>query len=112
MRKGFEGLYGLVRDRLQLEPLSGHVFIFCNKARNRTKADYLPIYRQSAILKRETGIDLSRATLDSWVMRVGELSRPITAAMGQELLSGSYLQADFPINRIAELTPTAWAVRN
>lgn len=37
MRKGFEGLYGLVRDKLQLEPLSGHVFIFCNKARNRTK---------------------------------------------------------------------------
>jgi transposase len=37
MRKGFEGLYGLVRDRLQLEPLSGHVFLFCNKARNRTK---------------------------------------------------------------------------
>ena len=25
MRKGFEGLYGLVRDRLQLEPLSGHL---------------------------------------------------------------------------------------
>jgi transposase len=37
MRKGFEGLYGLVRDRLQLEPLSGHLFVFCNKARNRTK---------------------------------------------------------------------------
>jgi len=37
MRKGFEGLYGLVRERLQLEPLSGHVFLFCNKARNRTK---------------------------------------------------------------------------
>src|SRR6202045_4325951 len=27
-------------------------------------------------------------------MRVGELLRPITAAMGQELLSGSYIQAD------------------
>jgi transposase len=37
MRKGFEGLYGLVRDRLELEPLSGHVFIFCNKERNRIK---------------------------------------------------------------------------
>ena len=37
MRKGFEGLYGLVRDRLQLEPLSGHLFIFCNKASNRLK---------------------------------------------------------------------------
>jgi transposase len=57
-------------------------------------ADYVPLYRQSAILERETGIDLSRATLDGWVMRVGELLRPITAAMGQELLSGSYIQAD------------------
>jgi transposase len=37
MRKGFEGLYGLVRDRLQCEPLSGHVFLFCNAQRNRLK---------------------------------------------------------------------------
>ena len=37
MRKGFEGLYGLVRDRLQSSPLSGHVFLFCNAARNRLK---------------------------------------------------------------------------
>src|SRR5579871_6078976 len=37
MRKGFEGLYGLVRDRLQLEPLSGHIFIFSNAPRNRLK---------------------------------------------------------------------------
>jgi len=26
MRKGFEALYGLVRDRLLCEPLSGHLF--------------------------------------------------------------------------------------
>ena len=32
MRKGFEGLYGLVRDRLSCEPLSGHLFLFCNPA--------------------------------------------------------------------------------
>jgi transposase len=57
-------------------------------------ADHLPLFRQSAILLRETGIDLSRATLDGWVMRVGDLLWPITAAMGQELLSGSYIQAD------------------
>jgi len=37
MRKGFNGLYGLVRDRLQEEPLSGHVFLFCNAPRNRLK---------------------------------------------------------------------------
>jgi transposase len=57
-------------------------------------ADHLPLYRQSAILERETGIELSRATLDGWVMRVGDLLRPITAAMGQELVSGTYIQAD------------------
>jgi hypothetical protein len=57
-------------------------------------ADHVPLYRQSAILERETGIELSRATLDGWVMRVGELLQPITAAMGQELLNGTYLQAD------------------
>ena len=37
MRKGFEGLYGLVRDRLQLESLSGHLFLFSNAQRNRLK---------------------------------------------------------------------------
>ena len=37
MRKGFDGLYGLVRDRLELEPLSGHVFLFSNAQRNRLK---------------------------------------------------------------------------
>ena len=40
MRKGFEGLYGLVRDRLQCEPLSGHVFLFCNARHNRLKLIY------------------------------------------------------------------------
>jgi transposase len=37
MRKGFEGLYGLVRDRLSCDPLSGHIFVFSNAQRNRLK---------------------------------------------------------------------------
>ena len=37
MRKSFDGLYGLVRDRLLCEPRSGHVFIFCNARRTRIK---------------------------------------------------------------------------
>jgi len=37
MRQGFEGLYGLVRDRLLCDPLSGHVFLFANARRNRLK---------------------------------------------------------------------------
>jgi transposase len=38
MRKGFEGLYGLVRDRLEADPLSGHLFLFSNRTRTRLKA--------------------------------------------------------------------------
>ena len=37
MRKGFEGLHGLVRQRLELDPLSGHLFLFCNRSRTRLK---------------------------------------------------------------------------
>ena len=37
LRKNFEGLYGLVRDRLGCDPLSGHVFLFSNAQRNRLK---------------------------------------------------------------------------
>lgn len=37
MRKGFDGLYGLVRDQLKLDPTSGHLFLFANKQRTRVK---------------------------------------------------------------------------
>jgi transposase len=29
-------------------------------------ADHVPLYRQSAILERETGVEMPRATLDGW----------------------------------------------
>ena len=38
MRKGFDGLYGLVRDQLGQDPLSGHLFLFANRTRTRLKA--------------------------------------------------------------------------
>jgi transposase len=57
-------------------------------------SDHLPLYRQSAILEREAGLEISRATLDGWVMRVGELLVPIVAGMSRELVKGSYIQAD------------------
>jgi transposase len=38
MRKGFEGLHGLVRDQLGHDPLSGHLFLFTNKTKTRLKA--------------------------------------------------------------------------
>jgi transposase len=57
-------------------------------------SDHVPLYRQSVILEREAGLELSRATLDGWVMRVGELLLPMVQEMRRELLSGSYIQAD------------------
>ena len=57
-------------------------------------SDPLPLYRQSAILEREAGVEISRATMDGWVMRVGELLIPIAEAMRWDLLGGSYIQAD------------------
>lgn len=56
--------------------------------------DHLPLYRQEAILNREAGLEISRATLDGWVMHVGELLIPIREAMRKDLLAGPYLQAD------------------
>jgi len=57
-------------------------------------SDHLPLYRQAAILERDAGLEIGRATLDGWVMRVGELLEPVVVAMRQDLLGASYLQAD------------------
>lgn len=40
MRRGFDGLHALARGLLEADPLSGHVFGFCNKGRNRLKLLY------------------------------------------------------------------------
>ena len=40
MRKGFDGLHGIVRDRLGLEVRTGHLFLFANARRNRLKILY------------------------------------------------------------------------
>ena len=56
--------------------------------------DHLPLYRQAMILEREAGVEIGRATLDGWVMRVGEVLGPIVGTMRRDLLAVSYLQAD------------------
>jgi transposase len=40
MRKGFDGLYGLVSNVLEQDPLSGHLFLFVNRRRDRLKILY------------------------------------------------------------------------
>ena len=73
---------GLASDRVVVETV---VAKYC---------DHLPLYRQAAILERDAGVEIGRATLDGWVMQVGELLEPVVAAMRQDLLRASYLQAD------------------
>ena len=40
MRKSFDGLSALVAGALELDPLSGHLFVFLNKRRDRIKILY------------------------------------------------------------------------
>jgi transposase len=73
---------GLVSDRVVIDTLVSKY------------SDHLPLYRQSVILERDAGVSISRATLDGWVMRVGESLTPVSAAIGRELIGGGYIQAD------------------
>jgi transposase len=37
LRQSFDGLHALVREQLGEDPLSGHLFVFCNRTRTRLK---------------------------------------------------------------------------
>jgi hypothetical protein len=37
MRKGFDGLFSMVQEFLGQDPLSGHLFLFLNRRRDRVK---------------------------------------------------------------------------
>lgn len=56
-------------------------------------ADGLPLYRQAARFSRE-GIEISRATLSNWVVRVGELCSPLMKIFREDLLRGPLINAD------------------
>ena len=40
MRKSFDGLCGLIRSELGADPLSGSLFVFCNRRRSMVKLLY------------------------------------------------------------------------
>jgi hypothetical protein len=179
MRKGFDGLYGMVRDKLGLEVRSGHLFLFANeKARkqnlNPSDRSLLRLEKAKPLLEQiKTAILAARGdalpksalamaynyTLTLWPRLIRFLDYPVVelsnnlaenairpVALGRRnwihigskeagprvaaIISvvetcrrlkipvrdylGSMLPGlgDFPVGRIAELTPTAWANRN
>ncbi len=96
LRKSFDGLSGLASGALAQDPLSGHLFVFCNRRRTRLKVLYFdgsglwvfakrlekgtfswpPAGERARIELRASelallvgGIDLSRTRLRRWYER-------------------------------------------
>jgi transposase len=55
--------------------------------------DALPLYRQEKIFQR-LGIDVSRATLASWMVKMGDLVEPMMDRIREEIRGNSFVQCD------------------
>ena len=53
-----------------------------------------PLYRQEKYFRQQFGVELSRKTMGHWVEQVAQLLAPVYRAIKEDLLLGSYLQAD------------------
>jgi transposase len=101
MRKGFDGLFGLVRDHLGQDPLSGHLFLFTNGSRTRIKV----------LVWDGTGLWVCAKRLEKgrfrWPARAGESSvsmRPEELAM---LVNGLDLEQTRPRRKWLRMAPAA-----
>jgi len=65
--------------------------------------DGLPLYRQETILKR-IGIELPRATLASWMIRMGQLVQPLINLMRDQLLDYDIVQIDETVVQVLKET--------
>lgn len=55
--------------------------------------DGLPLYRQEKIFQR-LGVDVSRATLANWMVKMGDLVEPLMDRIREEIRAGSFVQCD------------------
>jgi len=82
IRKSFDGLCGIVSERLGQNPMSGDIFIFINKPRNRMKllrwepGGFVLFYKR---LERGT-FELPNLSIDVLAQRIGygELAMMVT----------------------------------
>jgi transposase len=83
LRRGFDGLAELVRQHLQADPLSGHLFVFRNKRSDRIKLLYWDEDGFVLVYKR-----LERGTFRWPVPASGQSSVKVRAAELAMLLDG------------------------
>jgi len=88
MRKGFDGLSGLVRNEFKMDPLLGDVFIFFSRARNRIKilhwqGDGFIIYSKR----------LEKGTFELLEQKANEKSVCITSQQLQFIIAGITLSS-------------------
>ena len=81
-RKGFDGLYGIVKEELGHDPMSGSVFAFTNRRHNRIKLLFTDGSGQCLFAKR-----LERGGF-RWPKITGEKAVEISAGQLALLLSG------------------------
>jgi transposase len=89
MRKSIDGLAAVTKEILEHEPTSGHLFVFCNRRRDRIK---IPYWEQSGfwlLFKR-----LERGTL-AWPLPEGSDSKQVELSSSDlaALLGGLDLRA-------------------
>jgi len=86
LRRGFNGLHGLIQHQLKDDPLSGHLFVFCNRRRDALKVFAFDGSGMWVCAKR-----LEVGTFQ-WPQS-GEVKVQMTAAQLTLLLSGIDLRA-------------------
>jgi len=67
MRKSFDGLCGLVRSELGQDPLSGSLFVFCNRRRTMVKLLYFD----------RDGVMIPRANQTRWILQTYDAIKPL-----------------------------------
>ena len=93
MRKGFDGLFGLVKTHLGRDPLSGDLFVFVSRNRKRAKV----------LLWDGTGLclyakRLERGQFANLWSGAGESEIELTAAELQLFMEGSLLVGKVPVS--------------